>query len=110
MDGRIKPLLLKRTIKMQLHVPCAFEFFENKFVHPAACFGQSTREHGETPAFFDIARRSEEFLWLDQRLRLDTARHDPALPWLQIVISAREPRDAVEQKHHVLFQDRKSIG
>ena len=81
---------------MQLHVPGAFELFKNQFVHPAAGFDQRRRENCEAAAFFDIARRSEKFLGFDERLRLDAARHDPAFAWLQIVITAGKPRDAVE--------------
>src|SRR5438094_8434733 len=98
MDRRIKALLLQRTIEVQLHIARALEFFENKFVHSAAGFGQSRCEHGEAAAFLDIARRAKKFLWLNERLRLDAARHDTTLAWLQIIIPARKPRDAVEQK------------
>src|SRR5882724_10167565 len=103
MDRWIKPLLLQRAVEMQFHVSGALEFFENEFVHPAACLGQGGREYSEAAPFFTIARGAEKFLWFDKRLRLDTARHDPAFAWLQIVIPAREPRNTVEQDHDILF-------
>ena len=82
MDRWIEPLLLQRAIEMQLHVPGAFEFFENQFVHSASCFGQRGGENSEAATFFCIARRAEKFLWFDERFRLDAARHDPAFPGL----------------------------
>src|SRR6266496_3876718 len=74
---------------MQLHVSSAFEFFENYFVHAAPGFDQRGGENGKAAAFFNIARRAEEFFGFDKCLRLDAARHDSAFAWLQIVVPAR---------------------
>src|SRR5438874_5495971 len=87
---------------MQLHITGALEFFENQFVHSTASFSQSGRKHGETAAFFHIARRAEKFLWLGQRLRLYATGHDSSPARLHVVVSARKPRDTVEQKHNIL--------
>ena len=102
-DRWIKPFLLQGAIEMQLHVAGAFEFLENDFVHAAARLGQRGRENSEAAPFLGIARRTEKFLRLGQRFRLHTARHDPAFARLQIIITARQSRDAVEQNHHVFF-------
>src|SRR4029450_9759502 len=74
-----------------------------QFIHSTAGFGQSGRQDSQTATFFHVARRTEKFLWLNQRLRLDTTRHDSSSARLQIVVPARKPSDTVEQKHHILF-------
>src|SRR5438477_12252263 len=104
MNRRVKPLLLQRAIKMQLHVARSFEFFKDKLVHAATCFHQSSREHSEAPAFFDISGGAEKFLWLDKRLCFDAARHDAAFAGLQVIIASRKPGETIEQKHNVLFE------
>ena len=73
MNRRIKAFLLQCAIKMQLHVARAFEFFKDEFVHAAAGFGQSGREHSQAASFFDVPGGAEKFLWFNERFRLDTA-------------------------------------
>ncbi len=103
MDRRIKPLLLQRAVEMQLHIARALKFLENHLVHPAAGLDQRRCKNCQAAAFFGIARGAEEFFRLDQPFRLDTAGHDPPFAWLHIIITARQPRYAVEQYHDVLF-------
>src|SRR5207247_9357740 len=70
----------------------------------ASCSRQSSREHMDSPAFFDFAGGAEKFLWLDRRLCFDAARHDTPFAGLQVIIASRKPGEAIEQKHDVLFQ------
>ena len=64
-DRRIEPLLDQRTIEMQLHVPGAFEFFEDHFVHAAAGIDQSRRQNRQAAAFLDsCAPRRRNFFGL----------------------------------------------
>src|ERR1044072_2361318 len=95
---------------MQLHVSGAFEFLENQFVHTTAGLGEGSGENRKTASFFHIARAPEKFLWLDQCLRFDTARHDPPLVRLQIIIAARKPRQTIEQNHDVFLHLDQTFG
>ena len=52
--------------------------------------------HLANSSFFGISRRAEEFLWLDQRLRLYATRHNSSPARLHVVVPTRKPRDAVE--------------
>src|SRR5213080_5125228 len=110
MDRGIKSLLLQSAIQMQLHVACALEFFEDQFVHSAAGFSQSSRQYRQAAALLRISRRAEKFLWLNERLRFDAPGHNPSPARLQIIVSARKTREAVEQDHHIVFHLDKTFG
>src|SRR5437762_11299102 len=110
MDCRIESFLLEGTIKMQLHIAGALEFFENQFVHSTAGFSQSGRKHSQTAAFFHIARRAEKFLWFGKRLRFYATGHNSSSARLHVVVPARKPRDTVEQKHNILSHFHEAFG
>src|SRR5947208_3324949 len=54
--------------------------------------------------------RAEKFLWLGQRLRLYATGHDSSPARLHVVVSARKPRDTVEQKHNILPHFHEAFG
>ena len=110
MDGRIHPFLLQPAIEMQLHVPRAFEFLKDQFVHAAAGFSQRRGQYGEAAAFFSISRGPEKFLRSSERLCFDPSGHDAAFARLKIIVSARKPRQTVKQEHHVVFHFHEAFG
>ncbi len=58
---------------MDLHIAGALELLKDDFVHSASGIDQGRRDDRQASAIFDIARGSEKFLRLMQRIRIDTA-------------------------------------
>src|SRR5207253_2564168 len=82
-DGWKYSSIREFTVKLNFHVACAFEFFEDNFVHPRTCFDQCSGDNRERSAFLDISCRTKEPFRTMKRQRVDAAgqnfprmRHD----------------------------------
>src|SRR6266550_526218 len=97
MNRRKNPLFEQGAIQVKFHVPGSFELLKNHLIHSALGFDQGGRQNGQTSTLFYVSGGSEEFLWLQQRLGLDPARHNSTFSWLERVVATGQSSNAIEQ-------------
>ena len=95
---------------MQLHVAGALELLEDDVVHAAAGVHQRRGDDGQAAAVFDVARRAEEALRLEQRPRIQTAGERTPRGRNHQVVGPGQAGDGVQQHHHVLPQLHQPLG
>ena len=100
-EGQMR-LSTKRAVEHDFQVAGAFELLENHFVHLAAGIDQRRGEDRQRAPFFDLAGRAEELLRLLQGVGIDAAGEDLAGTGAFGVPRPGQPRDRIEENHHVV--------
>ena len=109
-DGRVDALLGDLALEVQFLVAGALELLVDDFVHLRARVDQRSGDDGEAAAFLDVARGAEEALGALQRMRVDTAGQYLAGGGNDGVVGPGEPRDRIQQYHHVALVLHQALG
>ena len=88
----------------------ALKLFEDDLVHARAGVDERRGDNGQRAAFFDVAGRAKEALWLVQRVRVHTTGQDLARRRNHGVVGAGQTGDRVEQDHHVALALGEALG
>ncbi len=89
------------AVEDDLHVTGPLELLEDDLVHPGAGLDEGGGDDRQAAAFLEVARRAEEAFRFVERVGIDAAREDLARMGHDGVVGAGQPRDRVEQDHHV---------
>src|SRR4051812_5325730 len=95
---------------MYLAVARALELLEDHVIHARSSIDEGGRDDRQAAALFDVARRAEKALRALQGVGINTARKNLTRWRNHSVMRAREPRDRVEQNHHVAFMLDEALG
>ncbi len=102
-------LVGKLARKHYFHVAGSLELFEYDFVHPAPRLDQRGADDRKTSTLFNIPRRTEESLRLDQRVRVNTSREYLSAVGYRRVVCPGEAGYTVKQNNDIVFRFDQSL-
>src|SRR6059036_106758 len=100
-DRREDPLVGQAPIQMDFHVPGPLELLEDHVVHAAAGVHDRRCYDRQAATVLDVPGRAEEPLGALQRIGVQAAGEDLAAGRGNRVVGPGQPREAVEQDHHI---------
>lgn len=86
----------------ELAVPGAFKFLENDFIHFAAGVDESGSDDGDSTAGLEVTSSAEELSGPVESAGGDAAGESAALVAVEVVVSASEACDGVEEDYNVI--------